>query len=227
MSSFRGISLFDQTHKLTATGTYTKHWADGWSTDLTATYSGVSGAPHDYVYAASGNTADMNGDGRSGNDLIYVPRSAFNTTEIQFRAVNNGATVAQQQAAFEQYILNSPCLREQRGSILARNSCKQPFLNQVDLAIRQTVPAVRGQRLSLQADITNFGNLINKNWGQARVTEASGNSNVPILTHVGMTNSNPSVAVPIVQFNVNQKEYIVGNFVSNFWRFQLSARYSF
>jgi hypothetical protein len=225
---FLGISLFDQTHKFTGTGTYTKHWAAGWSTDFTATYSGVSGSPHDYVYAStSSSNGDMNGDGRNGNDLIYVPASASNTSEIQFRAVTNGATVAEQQAAFEQYILNSPCLRDQRGSILKRNSCKQPFLNQVDVAIRQTIPSVRGQRLSLQADITNFGNLLNKNWGQARVTEASSNSNVPILTHVGMTSSDPTVAVPIVQFNVNQKEYVVGNFASNFWRFQLSARYSF
>ena len=227
-SEFRGISLFDQTHKLTGTGTYTKNWRPGWSTDFTATYSGVSGAPHDYVYATiSASSGDMNGDGRNGNDLIYIPRSAFNTQEIQFRAVTNGATVAQQQAAFEQYIQDSPCLSSQRGQILRRNSCKQPFLNQMDVAIRQTIPSVRGQRLSLQADITNFGNLLNKNWGQARVTEASSNSNVPILTHVGMTNINPTVAIPIVQFNVNQKEYIVGNFASNFWRFQLSARYSF
>ncbi|HEY5545551.1 MAG TPA: carboxypeptidase regulatory-like domain-containing protein [Gemmatimonadaceae bacterium] len=225
---FRGISLFDQTHKITGTGTYTKHWTEGWATDFTATYSGVSGSPHDYVYASTSfSNGDMNGDGRNGNDLIYIPRSAFNTQEIRFRAVTNGATVAQQQAAFEQYILDSPCLRDQRGRILARNSCKQPFLNQVDVAIRQTVPSVRGQRLSLQADITNFGNLLSKNWGQARVTEASSNSNVPILTHVGMSSSNPTVAIPIVQFNVNQKEYIVGNFASNFWRFQLSARYSF
>ena len=225
---YLGISLFDQTHKLTGTGTYTKHWAAGWSTDFTATYSGVSGSPHDYVYASTASSnGDMNGDGRNGNDLIYIPTDAFNTTEIQFRAVTNGATVAEQQAAFEQYIENSPCLSGQRGQILKRNSCKQPFLNQVDVAIRQTIPAVRGQRLSLQADITNFGNLLNKNWGQARVTEATSNSNVPILTHVGMTSSDPRVAVPIVQFNVNQKEYVIGNFASNFWRFQLSARYSF
>ncbi len=236
LEAFSGISLFDQTHKLTGTGTYTKHWTAGWATDFTATYSGVSGSPHDYVYAASGSTADMNGDGRNGNDLIYVPLSASNTTEIQFRPITgtvNGVpntvitTAAQQQEAFEQYILNSPCLSENRGRILPRNSCKQPFLNQIDVAIRQTIPSVGGQRLSLQADITNFGNLINKDWGQARVTEASSNSNVPILTHVGMTSSNPTVATPIVQFNVNQKEYIIGNFASNFWRFQLSARYSF
>lgn len=227
-SAFRGISLFDQTHKLTATGTYTKHWTEGWATDFTATYAGVSGSPHDYVYASTSfSNGDLNGDGRNGNDLIYIPRNAYNTNEIRFRAVTNGATVAQQQAAFEQYIQDSPCLRSQRGRILQRNSCKLPFSNQVDLAIRQTIPAVRGQRLSLQADITNFGNLLNKNWGQQRVAEASSNSNVPILTHVGMTSSNPAFAIPIVQFNVNQKEYVVGNFASNFWRFQLSARYSF
>jgi hypothetical protein len=86
---------------------------------------------------------------------------------------------------------------------------------------------VRGQRLSLQADVTNLGNLLNKNWGQQRVTEASTRNNVPILTHVGMTSSNPTVAVPIVQFNVNQKEYVISNSATNFWRFQLSARYSF
>jgi outer membrane receptor for ferrienterochelin and colicin len=234
---FTGISLFDQTHKLTGTGTYTKHWGAGWSTDFTATYSGVSGSPHDYVYAGtSSSNGDLNGDGRNGNDLIYIPTDAFNTSEIRFQNITatvNGvpntviATVAEQQAAFDAFIDNSPCLSEQRGSILQRNSCKLPFLNQVDVAIRQTIPAVRGQRLSLQADITNFGNLLNKRWGQQRVAENSSNSNVPLLTHRGMSSSDPTVAVPIVQFSPSQQEYIVGNFASNFWRFQLSARYSF
>ncbi len=236
LESFTGISLFDQTHKITGTGTYTKHWAAGWSTDFTATYSGVSGSPHDYVYGASGSSGDLNGDGRSGNDLIYIPTDASNTAEIQFRAITatvNGvpntviATIAEQQAAFETFIKNSPCLSKQRGQILERNSCKLPFLNQADVAIRQTIPAVRGQRLSLQADITNFGNLLNKKWGQQRVAENSSNSNVPLLTHRGMSTTDPTVAVPIVQFSPAQREYIVGNFASNFWRFQLSARYSF
>jgi outer membrane receptor for ferrienterochelin and colicin len=232
LEPFTGISLFDQTHKVTGTGTYTRHWGAGWSTDFTATYSGVSGSPHDYVYAASGSSGDLNGDGRSGNDLIYIPTDAFNAAEIQFRDITNSsgevvATIAEQQAAFEAFIENSPCLSEQRGRILQRNSCKLPFLNQVDVAIRQSIPAVRGQRLSLQIDITNFGNLLNDKWGQLRVAENSSNSNVPLLTHRGMTSSDPAVAVPIVQFSPNEREYIIGNFASNFWRFQLSARYSF
>jgi hypothetical protein len=169
----------------------------------------------------------MNGDGRNGNDLIYIPRSAFNTNEIRFRAVNNGATVPEQQAAFEQFIEDSPCLSKYRGRILPRNVCRLPFYNQMDLAIRQTIPTLGAQRLSLQLDITNFGNLINEDWGKQKVAEASSNSNVPILTHVGMSNSNPTVGIPIVQFDVNQREYIDNNFASNFWRFQLSMRYSF
>jgi hypothetical protein len=42
-----------------------------------------------------------------------------------------------------------------------------------------------------------------------------------------MSSSDPTIAVPIVQFSPSQREYIIGNFASNFWRFQLSARYSF
>lgn len=231
LQASRGISLFDQTHKFIGSGTYTKHWRPGWSTDFTATYQGVSGAPHDYIYTGSSGAGDLNGDGTNGNDLVYVPVAASNPNEIQFRdIVSSGRVVAsayQQAQAFENFIRNSPCLSRNRGRIMPRNDCKQPFLNQVDIAIRQTVPTVAAQRLSLQLDITNFGNLLNKNWGQMRVTEASSNSNVPLLTHVGMTNKDPRVAVPIVQFNVNQKEYIVGNFASNYWRMQFSARYSF
>ena len=103
----------------------------------------------------------------------------------------------------------------------------EAFLNQVDVAIRQSIPAVRGQRMSLQADITNFGNLLNKKWGQQRVAQNSSNSNVPLLTHRGMSTTDPSAAIPIVQFSPSTQEYIVSNFASNFWRFQLSARYSF
>jgi hypothetical protein len=227
-----GISLFDQTHKIIASGTYTKNWARGWSTDFTATYQGVSGSPHDYIYAqgSQSGSGDLNGDGRQGNDLIYVPRDATDPTEIQFQQFASGGTTftpAQQAAAFNTYIDNSPCLSKYRGQILERNVCKLPFSNQVDLAIRQSIPSIRGQRVSVQVDITNFGNLINKNWGQVRVHEASGNSNVPLLTHQAQTTSNPATAVPIVRFNPNQKEYIIGNFASNYWRYQMSVRYAF
>jgi hypothetical protein len=70
--------------------------------------------------------------------------------------------------------------------------------------------------------------LLNNKWGQQQVSPLSANSNVPLVTHVGYSGTDPLTAVPIVQFTPPQGgEYVVGNFVNNFWRTQLSVRYSF
>ncbi len=227
-----GVSLFDQTHKIAANGTYTFEWKKNWGTDVSLFYQGFSGSPHDYVYAGSGAAGDLNGDGRNGNDLLYVPIDARNQNEIRFQNIGTGSTAVTAQAqadAFEKFILSSDCLSRARGQILKRNVCKQPFTNQMDLALRQSVPLIANQRLSVQFDVFNFGNLLNKNWGQQKVTEANSgaNANVPILTHVGQTTTDPRTAANIVQFNTNLKEYSVGNFASNYWRSQVSVRYSF
>ncbi|MBV6522406.1 MAG: hypothetical protein MNPFHGCM_02554 [Gemmatimonadaceae bacterium] len=228
-----GVSLFDQTHKIATNGTYTWEWKKNWATDVSLFYQGFSGSPHDYVYAGASSTqGDLNADGRNGNDLIYVPMNAHNTNEIVFQNIGSGANAvtAQKQAdAFEKFIQSSDCLSRYRGQILKRNVCKQPFTNQVDLAVRQNVPLIRNQRVSVQMDIFNFGNLLNKKWGQQKVAEANSgaNANVPILTHVGQTTTSPLTAVNIVQFNTNLHEYSVGNFASNYWRTQISLRYSF
>jgi hypothetical protein len=226
-------SLFDQRHKVVASGSYTLELKRNWATDFTVFYSGVSGAPHDYIYLAqAGGSGDLNGDGVQGNDLVYVPRDASNPNEIRFRDITNSAGVvltsaAAQAAAFETFIQNSPCLSANRGRILPRNYCRQPFVNQIDLNLRQNIPLVGGHRMAVQMDIFNFGNLLNKKWGQARVTQQTSNSNVGLLTHVGQTSSDPRSAIPIVQFNTAQQEYVVGNFQSNYWRYQLTFRYSF
>jgi outer membrane receptor for ferrienterochelin and colicin len=239
------ISLFDQPHKIIAYGTYTFNWGRRqMSTDLTLSYQGVSGAPHDYIYGGSGNIGDLNADGLQGNDLLYVPTDARDQNEIRFsQATFTGPTgqrvtftPAQQAEAFEQLIQNSECLSRYRGRIMERNACRQPFSHQFDLTIRQALPVVRGQRVALQLEVFNFGNLLNDRWGQQRVTPLSSNSNVPLVTHTGMSTAVPATAVPIVTYNPfnldpqltgSPDEYRVGNFASNYYRLQLSARYSF
>jgi len=239
--AFVTTSLFDQPHKIVASGTYTLNWLKKLSTDFSVFYQGASGAPHDYIYGGAGGAGDLNGDGVQGNDLIYIPTSTTDPNQIQFRAITRTivtpgqpnridtvSTVAQQQGLLESFINSSDCLKDHRGQILQRNSCRQPFVNQVDVAIRQNLPVVADQRLSVQLDIFNFGNLLNKNWGRAFVTPTTTNSNVPLMTHVGYSTTNASTAVPIVQFTPPAGgEYAPGATVSNFWRTQLSLRYSF
>jgi outer membrane receptor for ferrienterochelin and colicin len=224
---YTGISLFDQPHKLMASGTRTFHFFRNYATDVSFFYQGVSGSPHDYIYGGFQLVGDLNGDGAQGNDLLYVPTNALDATQIQFRAVGT-RTPAVQAQDFEDFIKQSKCLNSQRGKIMERNSCRLPFSNTVDVAFRQRLPVIRGQELALTLDIFNFGNLLNKDWGKTRITPLSGNSNVPLVTHVGYSTTNPVTAVPIVTFTPPAGgEYSNGNFASNFWRTQLALRYSF
>jgi len=238
---YTGVSLFDQPHKVLGFVTRSFEWLHNFSTDVTMFYQGVSGSPHDYIYGGSGGNGDLNADGVQGNDLLYVPTDARNPDQIRFSptgtvAAGNLVTAAQQADAFEALINASPCLSRNRGQIVPRNSCRLPFSNQFDLTVRQAVPLGRGNRVSVAFDIFNFGNLLNKDWGKVAVSPFSGNSAIPLVTHVGQSSTDRFTAVPIVSYNIKTLdpngtgtpvEYQAGNFASNYWRSQLSFRYSF
>jgi hypothetical protein len=241
-------SLFDQPHKLSAFVTKTlgwgrlikSSWAQGLGTDFTVSYQGVSGTVHDYVYGGSGGRGDLNADGIVGNDLIYVPTDVNDVNQIRFANVTVAGetlTAADQATKFEELIQATPCLKEQRGKILERNSCRLPFSNNFDVTIRQNIPLVSSsQRVAVQLDIFNFGNLLNKNWGQQQVSPYGTFNNLTLLSQTAASTADPATAVPTVTFNYRTLDpkktgkidpYQVGNFVSNYWRMQLSARVSF
>ena len=236
---YTSTSLFDQPHKVIGILTRSFQWWRDFSTDVTLFYQGLSGPPHDYIYAGSSGAGDLNADGFQGNDLLYVPTDARDQNQIRFQNSGSGATLvtaAQQADAFEALINASPCLTRYRGQIMPRNACHLPFSNQMDLTIRQALPLGRGNRVSVALDIFNFGNLMEKGWGKVRVSPFTGNSNVPLITHVGMSTAVTGTAVPIVQYNIRTldpsgtgfiQEYQPGDFASNYWRSQLSFRYSF
>jgi hypothetical protein len=146
-------------------------------------------------------------------------------------------TAADEAAAFNQLIEMSPCLKNARGKIMERDSCRLPFSNNFDLSVRQNIPLVSGsQRVAVQLDIFNFGNLLNKKWGQQQVSPYTSFNNISLLNVVSMSSTDPATAVPTVTFNYRTLDpnktgkidpYQVGNFVSNYWRMQLSARVSF
>jgi outer membrane receptor for ferrienterochelin and colicin len=239
-------SLFDQPHKVIGFLTKTINWGqkveklgswtNGLSTDITISYQGASGSPHDYVYSN-----DMNADGVSGNDLIYIPTDVNDQNQIRFGTVTTSGqtfTANQQAAALESLIQSTPCLREQRGHILERNSCRLPWSNTWDASVRQVIPTIAGQRLSVALDIFNLGNMLNKTWGQARTQPSTTNSNVTLFTTTGISSTDPAQGVPTVNYAASAlsfdpqrtgqpQPYRVFASTSNFWRMQISARYSF
>jgi hypothetical protein len=93
------------------------------------------------------------------------------------------------------------------------------------VTVEQGLPQLRGNRLALRADIFNFANLLNRDWGKIR--SATGNTNTTILGVQTMTNASPAAQVPVVTFNPTfiRTPTLLNN--SAFYQVQLSVRYSF
>ncbi|MBB5204679.1 hypothetical protein HNQ51_001993 [Inhella inkyongensis] len=132
-------------------------------TTLGVVYEGRKGKPYSWTY---GN--DMNGDGISGNDLMYVPKDASDVIIKSGQTTGSSAiTDAQAAAAFWAMVDGTPQLRKSKGQVVERNGSFSKFTNSFDLRLTQELPAfASGHKALLNLDLLNFGNLINRRWGR-------------------------------------------------------------
>jgi hypothetical protein len=169
-----GTSLWETRHKVTLMGA-----ADlplGFRFSLT--YNGISGAPFTYVLLGDPN-ADGFAPGASfgvSNDVVYVPRDAADITLAD----------PAEFASLDRIIRGEPCLRDQRGRLLQRNSCHNPWGHDVEARVAKRFPLADRRVLEVTADLFNVLNFLDGDWGLVRQTEAQGNGNaVPLLRLVG------------------------------------------
>lgn len=229
-----GRSLFEQPHRIVANATYT---FESTGTDVSLVYFGESGQRFHYLYGGA-NSGDLNGDG-IGNDLIYIPNVSTDPNEIIFQNLTTGGvtyTPAQQAASFDKFISDNACLNNQRGRIMAKHSCEEPWRNTVNLSVRQSLGRLglgsalntdAFNRLSVQLEIFNLANFINRDWGAYRSVGFGGV--IPALNYATKEAGSmvgPSGARPIFTWNPTYKFANQQNVASNY-RMQVSMRYSF
>ena len=225
-----GVSSFDIPHRIVMAATVGLPWKR-WPTDVSIYYVGESGSAFTYVDSAGSGLGDLNADGASSNDPIYVPLSAFDSSEIRFSGLSTypgadtsaaaqAARVATQQAAFDRFIAESACLRDQRGQIVARNSCRGPWVHALHASVRQSLPVVRGHAVALQLEVFNVLNLLNARWGLYRVP------NTVALQQVGQTTDPNGRGQPIFVFEPTKQRYSTRNIESGY-QLQVAARYTF
>jgi len=146
-------------------------------------YEGRYGRPFSYVY---GN--DANGDGVFANDVFYVPNG---TGDVVFSTNSSAAD----RAAFLNFIALNEDLAARRGGVIGRNDAVSPWRNIIDVRFTQDIPlgfgGVRGQ---LFLDIENFGNLLNKKWGQ--VEEAGFPYTLSVADYAGVCTAAVTTACP-------------------------------
>jgi Carboxypeptidase regulatory-like domain len=177
-----------------------------------------------FSYTYSG---DMNGDGLSGNDLLYIPR---NTAEMNFLPITSGAsvvaTVQEQVTAFEAYINQDAYLSKNRGKYAERNGALLPYIVRFDFSTQLELFRNIGKNrhtIQLRADIFNIGNLFNSAWGVSNFV----NTFNPLAAAGVDANGAPIFRMNRVNNSLNYTTYRKGTGFGDVWQGQLGIRYIF
>jgi len=158
-------SDFAQGHRVFANFTAAYEWNENFKTSITLLYDATQGQPFSYGY----NGALLNDDSRD-NALFYVPANAseINLVDITDGSGNVLFTAAQQWDALDEYISNNAYLDGRRGGYTERNGDRGRWTHQLDFKFIQDFSLKVGEnrhRFQLTADIFNFANFLNKDWG--------------------------------------------------------------
>jgi len=202
-------SNFEIRHRIMFAVSYTFEYLNDYKTTVSLFYNGQSGRPFSYIY---GGTGDANGDGQTGNDLIFIPKNA---SDIILSSNNWDA--------LDRYIKNDDYLKDHRGQIAERNGAREPWVNQIDLHISQVIPVIKGHTFEINLDILNLQNLLDREAGWVKTVA---NQTASLLTFNGY---DATTGKPKVSFN--DKLYQNGPYQNDAlysrWQMQLGVRYSF
>jgi outer membrane receptor protein involved in Fe transport len=197
-------SIYSRPHKVALTGTFDLPL----KVRLGLSYFAFSGDPLTYVVLG-----DANGDGIF-NDPVYLPKSASDITLAD----------PAEYAALDSLIEAQPCLQRQRGRLMERNSCRQPWFSELDARLTKVLPAVRGQSLELSVDCFNLLNLLDRGWGLARSISGDdgGFGQMRLLELEQYDDAHGRGVYHVLQPSLRQIDQAQSR-----WRLRLSARYTF
>jgi hypothetical protein len=213
-------SLYGNKHRFIAAASKKWEYGDVWATTVSLFGSWTSGNRFAYVYGG-----DINNDGTSSNDLLYVPTDAeidlmpF-TTLIDINGVSQNAGA--QRAALKQFIAQDEYLSELRGQHTEKYGGETPWNTQVDLRILQDLIISKKHRHTLQGsvDVINLGNLISSKWGVVEYATTSG-----YFQPLSVTYNNNS---PTYQFDPSlKKTFTESPDLQSRWQVQVGLRFIF
>ena len=197
-------SVYDRPNKISLSGTVNAPFDSRFS----LIYVGISGSPFTYTISN-----DANGDGVGGNDAVYVPKDP---SDMSYKTAADSINI-------NNYINGEPCLRENRGRLLPRNSCRNPWQNQLNARLSKVIPTWGGQSVEVTVDMINVLNFINSSWGLTRITGGFEETNL-----VRMTGYNTVAQRGVYSYLTQTKNAVSNvNSLGSRWVFQLGARYTF
>ncbi len=153
-------------HRWLANASYQFEWSDNVKTTIGLTYEGSQSRRVSYEYREG---TDLLNDDSRDNALIYIPRNESEINLVDREIRGELVTAAEQWAALDAYIDSNDYLSGRRGDYAERNGDRGAWSHVVDFKLLQDFSINVGDKkntLQLSADIFNFTNLLNKEWGQ-------------------------------------------------------------
>jgi Carboxypeptidase regulatory-like domain len=215
-------SLYGNTHRFLIA--LSKKYEYGTKGNLATTVSifanWSSGNRFAYVYGG-----DINNDGTSSNDLLYVPTDAeidLMVFDPLLDVLGNTQNAAAQRAGLKQFIAQDKYLNGLRGQYTEKYGGVTPGYSQIDMRILQgfNFGKDKKQTLQLSLDFVNLGNLLSSKWGVRKYATTSGYYQ-PLSVQLAGN-------IPTYRFDPSQKETFVSNpELQSRWQMQFGVRYIF
>lgn len=176
-------------------------------------YNAQSGRPYSLIIGT-----DVNGDGQSSNDLLYIPGGP---DEI---IVQNAAGQKVDYSVLANY-LKYAGLNPTAGRAMERYEATEPWTRQMDLHYELGLPAIQSVRAMLTADVSNVLAMIDKEYGNVRYVS---NQNFSPVTYRGIDSA---TGKPIYRERFNGaltpgRQYSLATDRSR-WQARLGVRLSF
>ncbi len=210
-------------HRILGIVSYRKEYLKRLATTLTLVYDGSTAGTFSFI-----NNGDVNNDGQNNVDLLYVPNNANELVFLPITGANPYSAQAQIDA-FNQFIENTPYLNKRKGSYAQRNAATLPFFHSLNLSVRQeffTFVSKGGRKQSLQitADVFNFLNMLNKDWGVRPLLLV----NDPLVAAgVDAATGKPAYRMRVVNGRLPVKPVQTRYSTASTWGAQVGVRYEF
>lgn len=217
-----GYSFANQGHRFFASASYRLEYFKFGATTVSTFWETRTGGNGSYTFSG-----DLNGDGGTSNDLIYIPRDVSEMNFEQFTASGTTFTAAQQAAAWEAFINQDPYLSKHRGEYAERGAAFLPFVTNIDFSIAQDVFVKLGKirnNFQIRADILNFGNFLNSDWG----TGQAFNSLQPLISRPADTQGRALYRLRNVGSSlISPNSFVPTAGTNDVYRIQIGIRYTF
>jgi hypothetical protein len=178
---------------------------------LGLTYVGMSGEAYTYVSLGDPNADGFRPLSDLSDDPVYVPRDVHDISLADTADFT----------PLDRFIRSEPCLRNQRGRLLRRNSCRDPWVHDTEARLSKGFRLADRRSLEVTADLFNVLRFLDNDWGVVRETPSDAGS-VALTEIVGYDATHGRGLYALVPFSRREVDVEASR-----WHVQLGATVSF